>query len=437
MADIHAFAETSPAGQMLYNENTRPTGRFCCAGIVAEYNPFHNGHLYHLTQTRRMTGADYVIAVMSGDFVQRGEPAVVDKYTRTRMALEAGVDLVIELPCLFSTSSAEDFAGCAVRILDQLKVVNDICFGSELGDTDPLWETARILVKEPEEYSQLLKTFLRKGITFPKARSLALKECLERLPEETLDLPNNILGVEYCKAILLQTSRLRPVAILRRGHGYHDPDMGGEFASATAIRKALGSLSHTESRNLLKKQMPEQAYQALVNGHPMFADDVSSMLNYRLLELLNDQTPLSRYLDLSRELADRLRNRILDFSSFTKRCYSLKTKQYTYTRISRCLTHVLLDITQEEFSVYKASDYCSYARVLGFKKSAAPLLSAIKKNSPLPLITKTADASAILSGQSLHLFHKDLFASHLYQAAVSAKYGIPVLNEYNRSPVMI
>lgn len=221
------------------------------AGIIAEYNPFHNGHRYQIEELRARTGADFVIIAMSGDFVQRGEPAVFDKYTRTRMALNAGADLVLELPAAFATSSAEDFAACGVALFDKLGVVDLLCFGSECGDVTALEPVARLLAKEPEGYGKLLQERLSKGDSFPKAREWAVTEWMKREintdgadMQALLSSPNNILGIEYMKALIRRGSSIDPYTIQRNGQGYNDSDIdavadGQGFASASAIRKAL------------------------------------------------------------------------------------------------------------------------------------------------------------------------------------------------------
>lgn len=405
-------------------------------GIIAEYNPLHNGHLYQICESRRICEADFVIVAMSGDFVQRGEPAIYDKYTRTRMALNAGADLVLELPSCFATGSAEDFASCAVSLLHHLGVTDHICFGSECGDVKMLSLAAKIIAEEPEDYKKILKRELAEGISFPKARANALKSVIPEMQEDTslLSSPNNILGMEYIKALIRLKSNIRPVTVLRNGSGYHDTKIqdNSVFASASAIRKAL--LENRENISI-REQMPVFPDDA----SPIFTDDLSEILNYRLLDLYHTESDLTCFSDVSKELSDRLNRQILDFDTFSGRIRSLKTKQYTYTRISRALLHILLGIKEQDMHLFRMNGYASYARVLGFKKSSIPLLSEAKAKSKIPLITKTANAHKILENDAVGWlgFQYNLHASHLYQMIQQQKYGILNKNEFTRSPIIL
>ena len=423
------------------------------AGIIAEYNPFHNGHHYQIQELRRLTGADYVVVAMSGDFVQRGEPAIFDKYTRTRMALCGGADLVVELPVLFATSSAEDFSSCGVALLEKLGV-DLLCFGSESGDLKKLQKAAEILVKEPEAWKIRLKEHLKKGETYPTARSLATTEYTKD-PElaALLSSPNNILAIEYLKALKKRSSPVTPVTIQRQGAGYHDTRLEQEesfrsvsenkfFASASAIRSLIqnnGFDSDTITEKL-RSQIPSDALSALISegalDTPVFPDDLTTLLNFRLLSLTQEQKGVSTFSDLSPELASRLAKQTLQFASCTERIDHLKTKGYTYTRISRALLHLLLGITSEQVFHARSLDYAPYARILGFQKSSALLLSHLREKSQIPLITKTADAGKLLTPDALDILETDFFASHLYQAILAGK-GRHIRNEYTKSVIIV
>lgn len=467
------------------------------AGIIAEYNPFHNGHLYQIEEVRKQTGADYVVVVMSGDFVQRGEPAIFDKYTRTRMALSAGADLVLELPVSFATASAELFARGAVSLFNQIGIVDLLCFGSESGSLSDLRATAEILVHEPEEYTQSLRAFLKEGNTFPLARSLALRAFLESQnveaspdsltsgsessvmlsassssssssPQIPLSSPNDILGVEYLKALIRTGSSIEPFTIRREGQGYNDttnPEALGalhsasmSFPSASALRAMIrenkenigdGDTQREEDTETAKVAnliqtlslwIPPSALDALnaegALAAPIFADDFSLLLNSRLLELSQNQIPFEQFADLSPELASRLLASMLNFDSFSGRIKALKSRQYTYTRISRALLHLLLGIKTETVEEYKKSERLPYARILGFRKSASQLLSKLKANSSIPTLTKIAGAESKLSEEGVQMLREELFASHLYQSVVFQK-GRLMKNEYTRSIVLL
>lgn len=411
-------------------------------GIVAEYNPFHNGHAYQIREARKITGADYCVAVISGDFVQRGEVSVFSKYLRTKMALLSGADLVLEIPSIFAVSSAEDFAAGSVALLDELGVVTHLCFGSETGESGNFMDAAKILAKEPAAFSEKLKEGLQNGLTWPQARVQALNEFMpdgEIAP--LLDTPNNLLGVEYCKALIKRNSPITPVTVKRKGNGYHSEELDGETASASAIRKGIftrdGDLSANGSGDTaFLSQVPEEIRSLFQTELPLQANALSEMLNYRLLTLNRDHVPFSTFADVSKDLSDRLEHFLYEQESFEERIFQLKTRQYTYTRISRCLLHILLGITDEMILAGKAAGYAPYARILGFRKDKAALLGEIKKHARIPLVTKTADASRMLSGTAKMLFEQDLYASHVRQSLLAAKTGQPVRNEYTQ-PICI
>lgn len=400
-------------------------------GIIAEYNPFHKGHQYQIEETRRLTGCDYIIAVISGDFVQRGAPAVFPKHLRAQMALSCGADLVLEMPAPFAFGSAEDFASCGVALLSALGITDFLSFGSEEGDIDTLKNAALQLNRETEEMSLALKAAMKQGLSYPAARSQALA-----LSSPLLSSPNNILGVEYIRAILKQESGLTPVTVKRLGSGYHEEHLNHTFASATAIRAGLAGFSQTESQagyEHLSSFVPEPVFPLIQSGHPMYLNDFSPILNYVLLE---NAASLEALHGWSRELADRMRQHLLSFGNFEERIFQLKTKQYTYTRISRALMNAIFRITCEDMEHYRQLSYAPYARVLGFRKSSSPLLTAISRNSSIPLITKVGNGEALLTGDAKKLFQTDLAAAHLYNSVVSTKYHISVKNEYSQ-PVVI
>ncbi|WP_349948272.1 nucleotidyltransferase [Lacrimispora sp. BS-2] len=410
-------------------------------GIIAEYNPFHDGHAYHIRRAKELTQSEYCIVVMSGDFVQRGSPAIYDKYTRTAMALSCGADLVIELPSVFASSSAEDFAACGVALLNNLGVVDGLCFGSECGNVEKLSGIASILATEPSVYTKELRRELKKGATFPQARNKALISCgiLDEEDASILASPNNILGIEYCKALYRQKSLMTPVTISRKGYGYHDTSLAPEgFSSATGIRKVLREnpdiLIQAESSLI---QVPDSVKQIMAKGFPVFPDDFSALLNTTLLKLDYEGIPFEKYADVSEELAARLLRQLPDFLPFEEKINHLKTRQYTYTRISRALLHIALGITSHQVTLGRNAGYAPYARVLGFKKTSTDLMGEIKKRGSIPLITKTADSRLILSGAAWSMLRQDFYCSHIYQTILQDKYGIKMKNEFTHSVVIL
>ena len=418
------------------------------AGVIAEYNPFHNGHYYQLEQIKQKTGADYIVVVMSGDFLQRGVPALTDKYARTKMALSAGADLVIELPCVWATASAEYFAQAGVRLLQKMGNVTHLCFGAECDDLDLLLSISSLLSREDAAYQNFLSQNLKKGLSFPAARSQALSSAIEndpdlsrKLPEITLLLasPNNILALEYLKA-LQQTSSdpktITPVLIPRKGDGYHTPDIHSTLASATAIRKALFAGQCTQELSSLMPETTLQILDAYQKEFPFLDENSpSQMLAYRLFSF--SEKDYDCFADCSHGLSNRIRNQLGQYQNIGQFTSLLKTKEITYSRISRALIHILLDIRNSDYDLGQSMDWIPYLRILGFRKSAGTLLSDMKKEASVPFITKVADASTLLASDAYSFFKKDLFAADLYRQLMIAN-GAPLpKNEFTQGLILI
>ncbi|NLZ82016.1 MAG: nucleotidyltransferase [Clostridiales bacterium] len=410
-------------------------------GLITEYNPFHNGHSYHIKKSKEITGADYVIVVMSGNFVQRGTPALCDKYLRTKMALLNGADLVLELPVAYATASAEYFSMGAISTLDKLGVVDSICFGSEDGNITHLSNAANLLSTETPQYQESLKQGLKDGLTFPQARINALSTHNLELDINLLSSPNNILGIEYLKALKKCKSSITPHTIKRHGSGYHDKFPLNEFSSATAIRTFF---DHEENENWekLKPLISSSVFDILKDeyqiSYPILEEDFSSMLYYKLKSVLcHKENTLTDYFDVSEELGARIKNQIDNYSSFLDFSDILKTRQYTLTRIRRSLLHILLDIKKEDILLFSKNDYILYARILGFNTSSGELLSKIKNNSTIPLLSKLADADNLLEPIGKKMLQQDIFASDLFRHVQESKFKSSLPNEYRRSIIKI
>jgi len=408
-------------------------------GLITEYNPLHNGHQHHIDEAKRITGADYVIIVMSGNFVQRGAPALIDKYSRAKMALSCGADIVFELPVCFATASAEFFALGAVSLLDKLGIIDDICFGCECGDTLALTSIAKILIDEPIEYRNNLRSLIKEGQTFPAARMEAIKSICSNLEESILSSPNNILGIEYIKALLRLKSSINPVTIIRKIADYHEEELttplGTTVSSATAIRKAL---REEIPLSTLEPHVPKQVLDILKAEYnktfPIFEDDYSLLLNYKLLQESNHS--LNSYTDVSSDLANRIQGTNTIGLSFSQLAQEIKSKQLTLTRINRVLTHILLNLYTENFETYKKADYTQYARILGLKKASSHLLRQIVKNERIPVITKMGDAFNQLSDTGRKMLNEDVNATHLYNHIVYHKYGTVLKDEYTHGIIL-
>lgn len=420
-------------------------------GIIAEYNPFHNGHQFHLETARTETGADFLIVVMSGCYTQRGLPAVMDKFLRARGALEGGADLVLELPLPYATGSAEYFAAGAIALLDRLGVTDSVFFGSECGDIPSLRQVADILAREPEKYRAALQNNLSMGVSFPAAQAEALaricsaKNCgaAASCSEKLLSSPNNRLGIEYIKALIRRKSSIRPVTVSRNGAGYDDvclrmKDNGqsAPLSSALAIRRSLSDQNgYLQILDHIPAHQHPVYHREWDRSFPVSPDDFSLLLHYKLLSSTRDS--IASCWDVSSSLADRIYRALPDFTTYMEFCSRLKSRDITHTRISRSLLHILLDIRAAHIEEYVSRDYISYARVLGLRKNASPLLHAIKENASVPLISKLADASRILPPEALEMLARDITASHIYEAVCARKFRRPMRNEYARELVVL
>lgn len=394
------------------------------AGIIAEYNPFHAGHAYHIQKTKELTGADYIIAVMSGDFVQRGGPAFLSKYIRTQMALLGGADVVLELPSTHSCESAELFSYSGVKLLHDIGCVDYLSFGSEHGDISSFQQVSHYLSDEPAAYKEKLRTELKNGHSFPIARRNALLEMLQQDMNWDIFLsqPNNILGIEYCKAISKLDSSITPITVQRKGSHYHDTDLGHSFPSATALRNAWDHSLH----GFIPEAVLTYVNTLEEHGFPLTEEDFSSVIRWMLYTV--SKADLMNYQDMSEDLAQRILNTRDSYQSLKQYLQLLKTKELTYNRIHRTIFHALLKIEQVP--------ELSYARLLGFRQTAAPVLKEIKKRSSIPLLSKPADAHKILSPTALELFETNTRIASLYETVRCEKYQESFIHEF-RHPLVV
>ena len=384
-------------------------------GIIAEYNPFHNGHLYHLQKSLQETGSSYSVAIISGNFTQRGSTSLIDKWTKTEIAIKNGIDLVIELPLLYSISSAENFAKGAIKILNSLKVIDYLSFGSESGDISTLNIIADTLYKEPKAYKNILSHERSKGLSFPKARENALHMYLNdiRIFSNTLSSPNNILGIEYLKALKKLKSPIIPITVERYNAGYHDTTYNGNVASATAIRNIVKN----NGWDILRKVVPENTFSTLLEsikvGHVV--PDLSvfeKQIIYNLRKMSIQE--IAELPDVSEGLENAIKNAANSCNSVVEFLNIVKSKRYTNTRLQRILLYALLGITKKDMDLSKKA--IPYIRVLGFNTKGKYLMSEIAKANPkLEIITsvkKYMDTSNNKS--SKYLLEKDIWATNVY-----------------------
>lgn len=384
-------------------------------GIVAEYNPFHNGHYYHLQRAKEEAEADYCIAIISGNFTQRGDTSIVNKWAKAYMAICGGADLVIELPTVYSVSSAENFANGAIKILDSLKIVDAISFGAEANDLATLNNIANVLYDEPKRYTTILSHELKKGISYPAARENAILMYLNDIKRyaNVLNNPNNILAIEYLKALKSQKSKIEPIMIKRKKVYYNEDRIVDDFASATAIRKLLIRREYES----LRKVIPRSSYQIL--GQEARKGDLVLGLEkyekeiiYTLRKMSIEQ--ISELPDVSEGLENAIKKSANECNNLNDLINGIKSKRYTQTRIQRILIYALLGIDKK--TMENSRKVNPYIRILGFTQKGKKILSEIsRKNPKLNIITsvkKYVDQNK--NKQLAEMLKTDIFATDIY-----------------------
>ena len=391
-------------------------------GLIVEYNPFHNGHLYHLKKSLEITNSTHSIAVMSGNFLQRGEPALFDKYKRAEMAVSNGVDLVVELPTLYACQSAEIFAHGAITLLNSLNCIDSICFGSEHGDIDLLVEISKILINEPDKFKTLLKRNLDEGILFALARSKALSEYMlnhtnlnidENKLNDVLSTPNNILGIEYIKSLLKHKSTIRPYSITRIQADYNSETIESNICSATAIRKTLKEYN---TLNSISNVVPIKTFELISksidnNFNPMFDEyyfDTIRELVIRDLNILNS------YFDVNEGIENKIYKSVFSCKNIFELQQSIKSKRYTLTKVKRILNNILLGITKDDMNTVKNIMKLPYVRILAFNDKGREIIKQIKLNSEIKIINKFSNVNFVDDKVFETLIKYDIKATNMY-----------------------
>ncbi len=397
--------------------------------IISEYNPFHNGHKYNLNVAKEITTSEYIISIMSGSFLQRGEPALFDKWSRAKMAIHGGVDLVIELPVLFSCQPAENFAYGAIKILDALGIVDYLCFGSENGNTDNLTKIAHMLLKESKGQKERINIELSKGVSYPKAVGKIINNSLGN----KFTYPNNILGIEYIKSILTLKSNIKPLAIKRIKNYYDDLYFTGAISSATAIRNEIKTKGLSEN---VAASVPESTFSIMANNinnkkGPVFFEDFSDLILYELRKTTLNEL---RNLPFVKEgIEHRIKKKSSSSSTLEELIDLIKTKRYTRTFIQRTLCHALLNINKNVVICSKHTNSAAYIRVLAFNNKGRELLKEIKTTSLYPIIIKTANFTSENSFLN-RMFQLDTLSTDIYNLAIKNRKYKKAKQDYFTSP---
>lgn len=435
-------------------------------GLIVEYNPFHNGHVYHLEKSLEKTGADASIAVMSGNFIQRGEPALFDKFSRAKSAVESGVDLVVELPSIYASQSAELFAKGAISLLNSLNCVNSICFGSEEGDIGILSLIAYILCLEPIEFKNYLTSYLDDGILFPSARNKALFDYIKNndfrlcdnlhnfsfvvndlkkynLSEENLsnilNSPNNILGIEYIKQILLSKSDIKPFTIGRIMSEYNSEEISGNINSASAVRKKIDDIlidinsnnNHVDNNYLIStisdnisNSIPDSTLNMVLsrinnNFNPVYPKDFFDIL---ISTIIRNKIYLDSYFDISEGIENKIFKSALIAKDYNDLIHLIKSKRYTMTRVKRCLNNILLDIKKEDITFAKSIETIPYVRILAFNSKGREIIKKIKNSSDIKIINKFSEIEHFMDDESFKfLIENDIKCTDLYNSVYYRK----------------
>lgn len=388
-------------------------------GIIGEYNPFHNGHLYHIQKSIEEVNAKRTILILSGNFMQRGDCALIDKWKRAEMALKSGIDLVIELPILYSISSAENFAIGAIKALNSLKCVNYLSFGSECGDLETLSTFANVLLNEPQEFKALFEHELSKGISYPKARENAALLYLNdiRKYSNILNCPNNTLGIEYLKALKQTRSKIKPLTIKRQSSEYNSLDINAEYPSATAVREMV----YNNDYDSLFSSMPQSSYEILMEAlrsgeYTIGLQDYEKEIIYKLRCFMTVED-IANLPAVSEGLENLIKEAACTCNTLEELIQKVKSKRYTRTRIQRILLYALLGYTKEDMSFIEGN--IPYIRVLGFTDAGKSLISAISKsNKRLKIVTSVKHFTDRCKNKKvLNLLQKDIKTTDIYSLA--------------------
>ncbi len=394
-------------------------------GFISEYNPYHNGHAYQFKESMKRSSCTHSIVVMSGDFVQRGEPAIINKFTRAEVAIKCGADLVIELPSILATASAEHFAFGAVNILNRTGVVDYLSFGSESGNISDLEKIAEHIYIESDEYKDTLKSFLKDGFGYPSARSKTI-ELLYGIDFEILSKSNNILAIEYIKALKQLGSKIKPITIKRIGDAYNDKYISS-VASATAIRELIKKGDFKS----IKNHLPTPSYEAIIKQREdiVYVDDIYKFLRYKILNSSPDE--LMQYQDVTEGIENTLKSNIHFTNSFEDLFSHISTKRFTKSKIRRAMLNIYLGHSKHLLRLAKNNN--PYIKVLAFNKKGTDILRTMKrKDEDIKIIVNNKKGFHKLDSVDQKLFLSDTNTSLLYNHLICIKNGKVKKNDFQK-----
>lgn len=384
-------------------------------GIIAEYNPMHTGHIYHINEAKKITHSDYVVAIMSGSFTEQGNIALIDKFTRAKFAIENGIDIVIELPNIFAVSDAGNFASKAIQILNDLNIIDSICFGAENDNISLFNKTTDILIEKDEQIWIDIKEELKKGISFAKARNNVLTNYLDKEEIKLINSPNNILALEYLKNLKLTNSSIVPYAILRN-NDFNDDKLNENYTSSTSIRNVLEKNIDIQ---ILKKYLTQYIYNYIQTSSLLFNKDFFEILKYKIISMSIDD--IKNINGVSEGIENKIKKEIIDVYSYEDYIFKLKSKRYELSKIKRILINILLNIKKADFDKLKSED-ANYAHILAFNHNKKELLSNLANNSKIPVLTSLNKKNiSILNSKQKELLNFDIYSSNIYSSLNKTK----------------
>lgn len=384
-------------------------------GIIAEYNPMHTGHIYHINEAKKITHSDYVVAIMSGSFTEQGNIALIDKFTRAKFAIENGIDIVIELPSIFAVSDAGNFASKAIQILNDLNIIDSICFGAENDNISLFNKTTDILIKKDEQIWIDIKKELKKGNSFAKARNNVLTNYLDKDEVKLINSPNNVLALEYLKNLKLTNSSIVPYAILRN-NDFNDDKLNENYTSSTSIRNVLEKNIDIQ---ILKKYLTQDIYNYIQTSSLLFNKDFFEILKYKIISMSIDD--IKNINGVNEGIENKIKKEIIDVYSYEDYIFKLKSKRYELSKIKRILINILLGIKKNDFDKLKSED-ANYAHILAFNHNKKELLSNLANNSKIPVLTSLNKKNiSLLNFKQKELLDFDIYSSNIYSSLNKTK----------------